>query len=103
MKRLREVVRGRKWKAAMDYDVSPTISTEFLHEEDEASTSVRVEAKLDPLDPSDEAEDSATPQMTRNISGSVESLDSTNDVGCSRILGDIQAGLQADYNAAKVG
>ena len=39
--------------------------------------------------------------MIQHNSGSVESLDSTTGIGCSRILGNIQAGLQADINAAK--
>ena len=95
MKRQISSVRDRKWKKAMDYNITPTISTDYLPDEEETHP-VRTSAKLD-----DDGNLPAT-EMSRNNSGSQESLASTTDVGCSRILGDIQAGLQADYNAAKV-
>lgn len=84
-------VRNRKEHKAMDYDASPTISTEFLGPEEECSTSVRGVPELN-----DNGECSTTGQE------SIASLDSPTDVGCSRLLGDIQAGLQADLSAAKV-
>ena len=96
MKRLHSSVRDRKWNKAMDYNITPTISTDYLPDEEETTNPVRTAAELD-----EEGSSPAT-EMTRNISGSQESLASTTDIGCSRILGDIQAGLQADYNAAKV-
>ncbi|CAB4008735.1 Hypothetical predicted protein [Paramuricea clavata] len=96
MKRHTTAARGRKWKEAMDYNVTPTISTDYLPEEDEATSSVRTSPELN------EERDLPMSEMTQHNSGSVESLDSTTDIGCSRILGDIQAGLQADINAAKV-
>ena len=67
-------------------------------EEEEGTTcsSVRMSAKLR------EDKSLSTSEGPQNISGSMESLASATDVGCSRILGDIQAGLQADINAAKV-
>ena len=89
-------VRDRKSKKAMDYNVTPTISTDYLPEEDEPTSSVRESAAL--------VDDRSSPvsENVQNNSGSMDSLASTADVGCSRILGDIQAGLQADINAAKV-
>ena len=94
MKRHNSLARDRKWKKAMDYNITPTISTDYLPDEEETNP-VRTSAKLD-----GEGNSPAT-EMSRNSCGSQESLASTTDVGCSRILGDIQAGLQADYNAAK--
>ena len=96
MKRFRTYARGRKWNKTMDCDVTPTISMDHIPEEDEPATSVRASAELE--------EERILPasEMNGNKSDSVESLASTTDVGCSRILGDIQAGLQADINAAKV-
>ena len=96
MKRLKTSVRDRKWKKAMDCNVTPTISTDYLPEEDDTTSFLRTSPELD-----DEA-NSPQSELTQNNSGSVESLASVTDVGCSRILGDLQAGLQADINAAKV-
>lgn len=88
-------VRDRKSKTAMDYNLTPTISTDYLHEQEgEDSGTVRATAKLD--------EEKMLPTSGINASSSLESLNSAADVGCSRILGDIQAGLQADIIAAKV-
>lgn len=90
-------VRDRKSKTAMDYNLTPTISTDYLHEQEgEDSGTVRATAKLD------EEKMLPTSGMNKNASSSLESLNSAADVGCSRILGDIQAGLQADIIAAKV-
>lgn len=79
----------------MDCDGSPTIETEFLNCEDDDWTSIRAVPELD-----ENGEGSGLP--TDAVRGSTESLASTTDVGCSRLLGDIQAELQADINAAKV-
>ena len=80
----------------MDYNVTPTISTDYLSEEDEPTSSIRESAAL--VDESN----LPTSENIQNRNGSMESLASATDVGCSRILGDIHAGLQADINAAKV-
>ena len=94
------VVRNRKHIKTdlpiMDYDASPTISNDYLSEEEEPLTTVREPAVLN------EDGESSSGLHANDFDGSHESLASATEVGCSRFIGEIGAGLAADLNAAKV-